>query len=216
MVNIGSRAEVSPSGVPAVGDVQGARPRRDEGHGPAARRPDGPPPVDRFELSEDAKAEVDKLKRRDEEVRAHELAHLAAAGPYSTGAPSFTFRLGPDGHSYAVGGEVPIDLTEVAGDPEATVRKMQQIRRAALAPRDPSAQDRQVAAEASRIEAKARQDSLEAKGKQAALAGREAPGGVEAGRATGPGHEARGSCPRCAVERYGAWAAPVVAPGARP
>src|SRR5262249_9543976 len=118
---------------------------------------------DRLELSDEARAEIDRLKKRDEEVRAHEIAHLAAAGPYAAGGARFTFKIGPDGNSYAVGGEVPVDLTEIPGAPDATARKMSQIRAAALAPRDPSPQDREVAAEAARIEAKARAEQVESK-----------------------------------------------------
>ena len=44
------------------------------------------------------------------------------------------------------------------GDPEATIRKAQTIKSAALAPQDPSSQDRRVAAEASRMEQEARQE----------------------------------------------------------
>ena len=44
----------------------------------------------------------------------------------------------------------------VPGDTEATVRKAQTIKRAS-APSDPSAQDRQVAAQAAQLEAQARQ-----------------------------------------------------------
>ena len=68
-------------------------------------------------------------------MRAHEQAHLAAAGPYANGAPTFEFQTGPDGRQYAVGGEVSIDTSPVPGDPEATVRKAQTVKRAALAPR---------------------------------------------------------------------------------
>ncbi|MBF0266296.1 MAG: hypothetical protein HQL46_13610, partial [Gammaproteobacteria bacterium] len=57
----------------------------------------------------------------------------------------------------AVGGEVNIDVSGVSGDPQATIQKAQQIRRAATAPAEPSSKDRQVAAEASRMEAEARQ-----------------------------------------------------------
>ena len=40
--------------------------------------------------------------------------------------------------------------------PEATIRKMQIVKRAALAPKDPSGQDRSVAAQATQAEAQAR------------------------------------------------------------
>jgi hypothetical protein len=56
---------------------------------------------------------------------------------------------------YAVGGEVKID-TAPERDPEDTIRKMQQVRKAALSPTQPSAQDRSVAAQASQIEAEAK------------------------------------------------------------
>lgn len=103
--------------------------------------------------------ELTKLKLRDQEVRAHEAAHAAVGGRY-TGAPSYTYERGPDGRRYAIGGEVPIDTSRVAGDPAATIEKMQQVRRAALAPVDPSTTDQQVAAQASAIEADARAELL--------------------------------------------------------
>ncbi|MBC8286125.1 MAG: hypothetical protein H8E42_01490 [Nitrospinae bacterium] len=115
-------------------------------------------PKSDLELSEEERRLLTELRSRDAEVRAHERAHLSAAGPYANGAPTFEFQTGPDGRQYAVGGEVSIDSSPVSGDPEATVRKAQTIKRAALAPRDPSAQDRQVAAQAAQLEAQARQE----------------------------------------------------------
>ena len=103
------------------------------------------------QLSEQEQKELDELRTRDREVRMHEQAHKAAAGPHG-GPISFSFTTGPDGKRYAVEGEVPIDVSPVQGDPEATVRKMQQVRAAAMAPADPSAADRQVAARAQQIE----------------------------------------------------------------
>lgn len=92
--------------------------------------------------------ELEKLKQRDREVRAHELAHLAAAGQYAKGGANFTYKQGPDGQRYAVGGEVSIDTSAIPGDPEATIRKLQAVQRAALAPAEPSGQDHSVAAQA--------------------------------------------------------------------
>jgi hypothetical protein len=91
--------------------------------------------------------EIRKLKARDAEVRAHEQAHATTGGAYA-GAPSFEYQRGPDGRNYAVGGEVSIDVSAVPGDPEATIRKMEQVQRAALAPAEPSGADRAVAATA--------------------------------------------------------------------
>lgn len=106
-------------------------------------------------LTEQEVKQVQELKARDREVRAHEAAHLAAAGSLATGV-SFTYQRGPDGVQYAVGGEVGIDTSAVAGDPEATLAKAQRIRAAALAPAEPSAQDLRVAAQAAQLAIQAR------------------------------------------------------------
>ncbi|MEE9293437.1 MAG: putative metalloprotease CJM1_0395 family protein [Phycisphaerae bacterium] len=111
------------------------------------------------ELTEEEKREVAELEKRDREVRQHEAAHKTAAGQYARGAPQLEYTRGPDGKQYATGGEVDIDTSEVPGDPQATIRKMQQVRRAASAPAHPSAQDRTVAAQAAQIEARARVES---------------------------------------------------------
>lgn len=107
------------------------------------------------EVSADEAAKIEKLRKRDAEVRRHEMAHASAGGAHA-GAPNYDLERGPDGSMYAVGGHVRIDVSPVAGDPAATLRKMQQVRRAALAPAEPSPQDRRVAARASAEEAKAR------------------------------------------------------------
>lgn len=93
---------------------------------------------------------IQELSARDKEVRDHEQAHQAVGGQYA-GAMEFTYQRGPDGKRYTVGGEVSIDVSKVAGDPQATMNKANQVRRAALAPAEPSAQDRQVAALASQM-----------------------------------------------------------------
>ena len=116
-------------------------------------------------LTEEDRQKVEELKRRDLEVRAHEQAHAAAGGPYA-GAPRFRFVRGPDGKFYAVAGEVSIDTSAVPGNPRATIRKMQQVKRAALAPQEPSAQDRRVAAEAERKILQARQEIREEENEQ--------------------------------------------------
>lgn len=104
-------------------------------------------------LTDEERQIVAKLTQRDREVRAHENAHLAAAGALARGV-SFTYETGPDGKRYAVGGEVSID-TSPESDPEATLEKARQIQAAANAPAQPSGQDRAVAAQAARMEQKA-------------------------------------------------------------
>ncbi len=92
--------------------------------------------------------QVDYLKYRDREVRAHEQAHVIAGGSLVRGAASFGYTKGPDGKLYATSGEVLIDTSPVQDDPEATIRKMIHVEKAALAPAQPSGQDRAVASNA--------------------------------------------------------------------
>lgn len=99
--------------------------------------------------------QLEQLKARDQEVRTHEQAHQSAAGPYSQGI-SLQYERGSDGRRYAVEGETGVDTAPVPGDPQATLEKAQTILRAALAPAEPSAQDRRVAGEAQRMMADAR------------------------------------------------------------
>ncbi len=91
---------------------------------------------------------VRTLSQRDSEVHAHENAHSAVGGQYA-GSASYSYQRGPDGVNYAVGGEVSIDVGVIPGNPQATLEKMQLVQRAALAPAEPSSQDRKVAALAS-------------------------------------------------------------------
>ncbi len=115
-------------------------------------------------------AELRALQSADRQVRAHEQAHVAAGGPYVSGGASFTYQTGPDGRQYAVGGEVPIDASPVGGNPEATIKKAQTIRSAALAPADPSPQDRSVAAAAAQMEAQARLEQAQRNAQEQGLA----------------------------------------------
>lgn len=123
-------------------------------------------------LAEDDVQTLQELKARDQEVRNHEQMHKSIAGQHA-GAASYTYQQGPDGHRYAVGGEVSIDMSEVADDAQATLEKMQQIQRAALAPNEPSSQDRQVAAQAGQKAAQAlneiAQEKMDAKQEAAAV-----------------------------------------------
>ncbi|MER2490958.1 putative metalloprotease CJM1_0395 family protein [Catenovulum sediminis] len=105
--------------------------------------------------SEQEQKEIDELQARDREVKTHEQAHASIGGQYAS-APSYEYEQGPDGKKYAVGGEVQIDVSVVNGDPQATIRKMEQVKRAALAPAEPSSADRNVANEASQKAQEAR------------------------------------------------------------
>lgn len=119
------------------------------------------------EVAQQEKLDVEQiqaLSARDREVRAHEQAHVAVGGRYA-GAPKYQYERGPDGVQYAVGGEVPISTGKEA-TPQETLIKAQIVRRAALAPAEPSAQDYKVAAQASRLETEARQELAELQAKE--------------------------------------------------
>jgi|TARA_R110002124_G_scaffold267268_1_gene434438 hypothetical protein len=118
-------------------------------------------------LTEEEEKTVRELKQRDIEVRAHEQAHKSVGGPYA-GAVSFDTVTGPDGREYAVGGEVRIDASAVRGDPEATIRKMEVVIRAALAPAEPSPQDVQVAAQAQQTKLQAQAELRQERAEEAA------------------------------------------------
>jgi hypothetical protein len=122
---------------------------------PATGEHEGP---GRVRLTDEERREIQDLEKRDREVRQHEAAHKSALGGFAAGAPQFTFVTGPDGRRYASGGEVAVDTSPIPGDPEATIRKMNTIRRAALAPQEPSAGDRAIAAKATREALAARRD----------------------------------------------------------
>lgn len=112
------------------------------------------------EYTEEQLAQIQDLKARDQEVRQHEAAHQAAGGALA-GSATFSYERGPDGQLYAIGGEVSIDISTVSGDPQATIAKMRTVHAAAIAPHDPSSQDRQVAAQAMAIMIKAQQELLQ-------------------------------------------------------
>lgn len=90
---------------------------------------------------------IQKLRQIENRVIAHEMAHKAVAGRYA-GAVSYSYTKGPDGKLYITGGEVSLDIREES-EPEETIKKMEVIIAAALAPSDPSPQDIRVAQAAS-------------------------------------------------------------------
>jgi|GEM_PF-4030881 len=104
---------------------------------------------------------LEALKRRDAQIRSREAAQQAAAEGLSRGGAQFSYEVGPDGHAYAVDGEVPLDTSPIPGDPDATAQKMRRIQRAALAAQ-PSARDFSVAAEAGREAKQAEQEARQA------------------------------------------------------
>ena len=123
------------------------------------------------ELTTEEQRQVRELAAADRRVRAHEQAHIAVGGDLVRGGATFSYATGPDDKRYAVAGEVSID-TSPGRTPEETIPKAQHIRETALAPVDPSPQDRSVAAKATQMEGNARgelsaQRQSEAQGKSA-------------------------------------------------
>lgn len=107
------------------------------------------------ELTPSEKALITRLQAQDTAVKAHENAHISAGGSVILSGANYVYQKAPDERLYAVGGEVAID-TAPENEPEATVKKMQLVRAAALAPSDPSPTDYQVAATASMLQMQAR------------------------------------------------------------
>jgi len=112
---------------------------------PRSRAHDGPSLVsDPLELTSEERAEVDRLRIRDQQVRQEEQAHAANAGDLA-GPISYTTVTGPDGRSYAVGGSVGIRAQVASGDPAEAERIGARLVAAAHAAVNPSAQDLSVA-----------------------------------------------------------------------
>jgi len=143
---------------PAASETYGADRGTENARSGGGRRPVSAPGRPRGRdgqpLDEASLAELGRMRRRDGEVRRHEQAHQSAGGGLVTRGASYRYARGPDGQRYAVAGDVRIDASP-ARTPEATAAKMRRVRTAALAPADPSAQDRRVAAAATQREQRA-------------------------------------------------------------
>ena len=148
-----------------------------------------------------------QLRQRDAAVRAHEAAHQSAGGQL-TGAASFSYQTGPDGKSYAVGGEVPISA-RAGRTPDETIAVARQVRAAALAPADPSSADLQAASSATQMEAQAlqQQRAQQSSGAAGSSGGAEgSPAPVRPGQAeeaVAPGARRAGQAPRPGTGRAG-------------
>jgi hypothetical protein len=140
------------TGSPAAGSSRGGEQSR-------AASNDAKGAGGQVELTPDQQRQVAELQKIDRKVRAHEAAHLAAAGGLATSGASYSYTYGPDGKRYVTGGEVGID-TSAESKPRANIDKGQRIQRAALAPADPSPQDRQVASAGAQLEARGRSELM--------------------------------------------------------
>lgn len=155
------------------------------------------------ELTDEEQDQVTRLQARDREVRTHEQAHLSAAGDLALGGPKYDYQRGPDGKRYAVGGEVEIDTSEVPNDPQATLSRAERIKRSALAPAEPSGQDRRVAAKADQMANKARREIAEEALTQDAESGAATTDAAAATTGPTPANTQDGATTTTATERPG-------------
>jgi hypothetical protein len=138
---------------------QNAHDQQESGQQESNQQASGEQALQPEQQTEEEQQEISNLEARDQEVRTHEQAHAAAGGQYA-GTPQYEYTTGPDNKRYVTDGEVSIDISEL-NSPEETLRKMQQVRAAALAPAEPSAQDLKVAAEATQKSFEARSEIAE-------------------------------------------------------
>lgn len=131
---------------------------------PIAKEPGAPTNTRGEPLDSEEQREVQRLQRRDLEVKSHEQAHARVGGSHVRGGVKLSYTTGSDGQRYATDGQVNIDLSSERS-PEATASKMRQVQRAALAPANPSGADRAVASLAARreLEAQAEIQELQAR-----------------------------------------------------
>mgnify|MGYP000985260080 FL=1 len=126
------------------------------------------------ELTKAQQEQVRQLQKRDQDVRQHEMAHLAASGGLAVSGPTYTFQTGPDGIAYAVGGEVNISMSP-GRTPQETIARAETVIAAALAPADPSGQDRAVAAQARQMAQQATAQAMSQQMQKTAHAGAQKP-----------------------------------------
>lgn len=90
-------------------------------------------------------AVIRELERIDRDVREHEMQHYYAGQPFAT-FPEYFQVTAPNGRPYAISGITRMDASEIAGDRDATILKLETLLRAALAPPEPSEEDKRIAA----------------------------------------------------------------------
>jgi len=107
-------------------------------------------PVDARGLTAREIALFERLQHRHRDVIRHEMAHFQTGQPYAS-FPQYFYVRGPLNQQFAISGIVKFDAAPIRGNKKETLIKLEKLRRAALAPRTPSNQDRQVAAELARL-----------------------------------------------------------------
>lgn len=110
------------------------------------------------EDAQDQAIAKDIQRSRDWEAKViqHERAHMQAGGEFA-GAASYVYVKGADGRTYITGGEVSMKVP-AGGDLEKLKYALERVKRAAMAPADPSPQDTKTAAMASAKQAAVNQE----------------------------------------------------------
>jgi hypothetical protein len=98
---------------------------------------------------------VEELKSRDKEVRNHEAAHSTNPELIKIGSAQFDYTIGPDGKAYATGGKITLS-TGNSKTPEEALSKAEALKKASMAPGEPSSQDFQALNAAVAMEFEAR------------------------------------------------------------
>lgn len=109
--------------------------------------------------------EIKRLQEQENNVISHERSHMQSGGEFS-GSPSYLYTRGPDGKVYISGGEVKM-YVPATDDYDKLIQSLQKVKRAAMAPPDPSPQDSKTAAMASAKEASVRQEIAKMRAKEA-------------------------------------------------
>ncbi len=113
------------------------------------------------ELTPEQQQLIEKYKKADREVRAHEQTHLAVPGNLVVSSANLEYVTGLGDVRYVAAGGVQINTSPVSNDPQATLQKAQQIERAALASAQPSPQDHRVAAQTEAMATRASAELLQ-------------------------------------------------------
>mgnify|MGYP002862147563 CR=1 FL=1 len=102
-------------------------------------------------ISDEEQLALQKLKKRDQEVRTHEGQHMSNPELTAIGGPNYTYTIGPDGKPYITGGNVTVS-TGAIKDPDDAIRKARAMQNASLSVGEPSTQDLAAAGAASAME----------------------------------------------------------------
>lgn len=109
--------------------------------------------------------DIQRSRSWEASVIQHERAHMHTGGEFA-GAASYVYSKGADGKTYVTGGEVSMKVP-AGGDLEQLKYALERVKRAAMAPANPSPQDMQTAAMAATRQAAVNQEIVRKKATEA-------------------------------------------------